>query len=209
MVADMTMVRDIHIRDTRANQASYVQVDIGSLYYVTDEAVTERWSGSAWEDVSDGGISSGVVVQVKNFQTGASVTGTTTIPVDDTIPQNTEGFEAMTLSITPTSATNKLKIEVVVNAGSSATPPFYIAAALFQDSAANALAVQASTLGTSTHSTELSFTHYMDAGTTSATTFKVRVGANGAGTHFINGINATRLYGGVMASSITITEIVP
>jgi hypothetical protein len=49
-------------------------------------------------------------------------------------------------------------------------------------------------------------THYMTAGTTSATTFKVRGGVN-AGTLTFNGEVGARLFGGVCASSITVTEI--
>ena len=44
-------------------------------------------------------------------------------------------------------------------------------------------------------------------GTTSATTFKIRAGGNGAGTWTFNGQSGARRYGGVEASSITITEI--
>jgi hypothetical protein len=51
------------------------------------------------------------------------------------------------------------------------------------------------------------FTHYMAAGTTSATTFKVRIGAVTSGTITFNGIGSARKLGGVLASSITITEI--
>jgi hypothetical protein len=47
------------MRDTRANQpAAGVP---GRLYYVTDENVTERDNGSAWEDYSDGGSGGGNV----------------------------------------------------------------------------------------------------------------------------------------------------
>ena len=52
------------------------------------------------------------LVQVVNTQTGAVATGTTVMPIDDTIPQNTEGDQYMTLAITPTHASNKLLIEV-------------------------------------------------------------------------------------------------
>ena len=51
----------------------------------------------------------------------------------------------------------------------------------------------------------------MTAGTTSETTFKVRAGASTSGQSlFFNGKgggSAGRQYGGVMASSITITEL--
>ena len=149
--------------------------------------------------------SGGKLVQVVNTETGASTTGTNAIPMDDTIPQITEGDEYMTLAITPTSATNKLKIEVVGVFWPN-NPPWWITVALFQDATANALAAaiaQASGI-------PIMLTHYMTAGTTSSTTFRVRAGRHSAaGTSItFNGDGARRM-GGVMASSITISEIVP
>jgi hypothetical protein len=45
----------------------------------------------------------------------------------------------------------------------------------------------------------------MIAGTTSAITFRVRAG-NDSGTYTLNGAGGVRKLGGVMASSITVTE---
>ena len=147
------------------------------------------------------------VQQIKNVQSGAVATGTTTVPLDDTIPQNTEGTEFMTLAITPTSATNKLKIDVVFLGTFSVTA--WLIVALFQDTTAGALAVGANFQQTGTDANNVVFTHYMTAGTTSATTFKVRAGGQTAGTVTFNGQSTARLFGGVNASSITITELVP
>lgn len=150
--------------------------------------------------------SSSKIVQVVNTQTGAVSTGTTTLPLDDTIPQNTEGTEFMTLAITPTSASNLLKIEfggLLTNN----TSVQWCAAALFQDSTVGALAVGAHIMETGTRGGMVNFTHYMTAGTASETTFKIRAGAQQAGTTTFNGSNGTRVYGGVVASSLTITEI--
>jgi hypothetical protein len=47
----------------------------------------------------------------------------------------------------------------------------------------------------------------MTSGTTNATTFKFRAGPIGAGTLYFNSINTGRIMGGVLVSSITITEI--
>lgn len=143
-------------------------------------------------------------VQQVRAITGAVATGTTVLPVDDTIPQNTEGDQYLTLSITPKNASNMLVIECVFNyAGSVSSSP---GMALFQDSTANALAaVWDSITGTSTAS-KLILTYYMPAGTTSATTFKIRAGLNTAGTLTFNGGSSARIFGGVMASSLIITE---
>lgn len=131
-------------------------------------------------------------------------TGTTIIPLDDTIPQNTEGTEFMTLAITPKDTANRLEITVVLNLSSSLLASMTVA--LFQDSTANALAAQWITQAAANYGNTVTFKYTMAAGTTSATTFKVRAGSAGASTVTINGSVGARLLGGVCASSITITE---
>ena len=54
-----------------------------------------------------------------------------------------------------------------------------------------------------------SFTHYMTSPGTGTYTFRVRTGSGAAGTTTFNGQAAARFYGGSLASSITITEVVP
>lgn len=149
----------------------------------------------------------GKVIQEVNVQDGAVATGTTQIPYDDSIPQNTEGDEKMTLAITPTSAANKLKIEVVVQASSNVAA--LLAVCLFQDSIANALAVGFSTISLSLHAETVTFSHHMIAGTTNPITFKVRIGTNSGSTVTFNGSGSAARFGGTSASSITITEIEP
>lgn len=148
----------------------------------------------------------GIIRQQVNVQDGAVATGTTLIPgTDDSIPQNTEGDEYMTLVITPTSATDKLKIDITFIFGQTAAVNLFTVA-LFQDSTADALAA-AMSMESNTEVATMTFTHYMTSGTTSATTFKVRAGGTNANTTTFNGVASGRLMGGVMASSITITQI--
>lgn len=148
----------------------------------------------------------GRIVQIVNTETGAVATGSTTIPADDTIPQITEGTEFMTLAITPVSTTNKLLIEVKIQLA-CATTGRVLTAALFQDSTANALAVGVQESNIASGLYQISFSYYMIAGTTISTTFRVRAGVQTSGTVTINGAAGNRLYGGVLVSSITITEI--
>tara|TARA_R110000772_G_scaffold21813_1_gene59614 strand:+ start:153 stop:659 length:507 start_codon:yes stop_codon:yes gene_type:complete len=152
------------------------------------------------------GLPAGSVVQVVNTTSVAVATGTTTIPLDDTIPQNNEGTEFLTLAITPTNASNKLKIEVSGLWGTSADTNWVILA-LFQDSTANALSAQINFINTADRAVGSELTHFMTAGTTSATTFKLRVGPNASATITMNGGGGARLLGGAISSSITITEI--
>jgi len=149
----------------------------------------------------------GQIVQVVNTQTGTySALATTIIPKDNTIPQNDEGSEAMTLAITPTSATNKLKIDIVAFFGHASSTIARGTGALFQDATANALAASG---GDAYKEQPLcaNFTHYMTAGTVSETTFKVRLGWSASEAVKFNGNESGALYGGVLASSITISEI--
>lgn len=150
----------------------------------------------------------GNIVQIVNTQTGAVATGSTLMNDDDTIPQNTEGDEYMTLAITPTSATNKLLIEAKVfgsfaqSSGSSRT-----IAALFQDSTADALTATGNYEANPATQNTVILSHYMTSGTSSSTTFKVRVGGHNTGTYTFNGVSGGRKYGSIQKSSITITEI--
>ena len=151
---------------------------------------------------------SGNVIQVVNFQTGAAATGTGLIPIDDTIPQITEGNEYMTLAITPTNVNNKLKITVVAML-SNDTSDAIIACALFVGATANALAVVSNRDSVVNEPCTLMLEHVIVAGVVSALTFRVRVGANVAGTTTFNGISTTRRYGGVESSTISIMEYTP
>lgn len=155
------------------------------------------------------GLTGKRVVQQVNTTTGTQSSGTTVVPIDNTKPQNTEGDEYITLAITPTSATHKLKIEVVVFGSFSVSA--WVIAALFQDTTADALAAGWNYQQTGTAACNVTFTYYMTSGTTSATTFKVRVGGHTAGTYTFNGASGgtTLSLGGVLASSITITEYAP
>lgn len=146
------------------------------------------------------------IIQVVYTETGAVSTTTTTIPLDDTIPQITEGGEFMTKAIIPTSATNILKIDVVCYMAQSNAAQLLIAA-LFQDSTANALAAGLAGEPSANYEMPVVFTHYMVAGTTSSTTFRVRGGGQTGATTTFNGSGGNRRFGGVLASSITITEI--
>ena len=148
-------------------------------------------------------LPAGSVVQVVNYQTGAMATGATTIPNDDTIPQITEGNQYMSLAITPTSATNLLVIDVVVNASNSSASDVIVA--VFRDATANAIAVGAAYNGAGTGRNNIKVRYQETAGSTSATTLYVRAG--GTGTTTFNGSSGTRTFGGTYASSITIQEI--
>ena len=152
------------------------------------------------------GSGSGKIVQVVEGTPYTTYSSTVTaMPADDSIPQNTEGAEWITASITPTSATNRLRIEATMGmvSGSGAID---LVAGLFQDSTANALTANAISSTGNFYVYPLSLSHEMAAGTTSSTTFKLRAGP-ASGTMYVNGKSSTRMLGGVSAVRLRITEI--
>lgn len=148
----------------------------------------------------DANAPSGSVIQVVNVQLGTASSTTSQIPVDGSIPQSSEGAEVFTLSITPTSASSKLFVQVIISAAPVGSG--WITEALFQDSSTNAAAFSNAYMPTSTGGLVVPLNYYMTAGTTSATTFKVRYGGTGGNTSRLNWDN-----GGLVGSSMTIMEI--
>lgn len=146
--------------------------------------------------VSAGSIINSVSAEYTTF-TGFSVT----IPTDDTIPQSSEGTQLLSVSITPSSATNKLRARYMFWAAASSIG----VAALF-NGGANAIQVTAGTMSTGSlmpFSGEVEIT----AGTTSAVTISLRVGAQ-SGTMYVNGIiTPSRLFGGASRAVLVVEEI--
>jgi len=170
----------------------------GQLAYVEGTGL-QRYTGTAWLNV-------GTTVQIVNTTYSALATGTTTIPRDDTIPQNTEGDQYMSQAITPTNANNILLVQAVFFGASSAIGD--LAGALFIDTTANAVAACMEYV-LANENCMLILNYSQVAGTTSAMTFKFRAGNSAAGTTSFNGRAGLRLYGAITKSSITITEYTP
>lgn len=153
----------------------------------------------------DGYRKTGDMVQRVYNATGEVATGTTAVPDDDTIPQITEGDEYMTQAITPTSTVNLLAVRHVGTYANSISNAIH--AALFQDATSNALAAQRGVVDTAGFSRTLTIDHTMVSGTTSATTFRIRVGNSGSGTLTFNGTAGARRYGGVMNACLSVEEL--
>lgn len=151
-------------------------------------------------------VSAGKVLQHVHTSVSSVLTGTTIMNADDTIPQNTEGNEVITLAITPTSATSRLLITANIF-HSAEISAYNMITALFQDTTANALAAVMEDVRVSTAPLVTPLIHEMAAGTTSATTFKVRAGAGSAGTYTLNGFSGSRIFGGVASTTLSIMEI--
>lgn len=141
---------------------------------------------------------------------------TTGVTLNDNIPQNTAGVEVTTLSITPASASNILVITFSIGYGYAAADQFgspaYIF--LFQDSTANALCATFGSSVVAPSSAEVYggegiLRYFMTAGTTSSTTFKIRMGTFGSGIVLNGRFNNARVWGGVSAGMFQIQELTP
>ena len=146
------------------------------------------------------------LVQVVNATYNTYDTTTSTIPLDDTPPQKTEGEEFLTATITPKNTNNTLIVQYQSPIGmNSSSGPFIVA--MFQDSTANAIAVSASAenSGDYPQTNHMTFIKTGSIGT-SSTTFKMRYGSDG-GTTGINGSSGARYFGGTSTATLTIWEI--
>ena len=131
------------------------------------------------------------------------------IPLDDTIPQNTEGAEVFTQAITPKFNTSKILIKVVLNLSNSNASNLHTAA-IFRDSVANSIAAGwAKCVGTNAPSSPMVINFLDSPATTSAVTYKVRVGysAGSSSVVQVNGGSGTRYLGGSLASGMTLMEV--
>lgn len=127
----------------------------------------------------------------------------TTIPLDDTIPQDSEGTQILSVTITPNSSANKLRFHFF---GWGAVSANYMVAALFRTGAANALSASSVYCSSASNDTQIILTHEQEAGGTSAMTFTLRVGAN-SGTMRLNGTTSTARFGGVSKATLVVEEI--
>jgi hypothetical protein len=176
-------------------------------YVESTQATAGTWatSPSKVQLLTAGTKLHGDVVQQNVTYTGAVATGTTIMPFDDTIPQITEGTEFMTVSITPSSATSILLVEVTAFMACSISER--IASAIFQDATANALGAGVTLCPSTNGSSEHVYSIRLQANTTSSITFRFRAGPASAATVTFNGSAGGRIFGGFMASNLRVTEI--
>ena len=197
-ISDYIELAEVSAPGTAAANTQRLYTKSGGGLYMKDDTGTE---------VQVASTSSGVVVQSQLTESAGIGSCATQIPTDDTVPQSTEGCQVMTASFTPTDSSNILYITSTVSYGQAGAQGTQ---ALFKDSDSSALAaIGTHALSGSTHVNTL--THKMTAGTTSAITFKMRVGRGFAGTLYYNntGDGTTQDYGGIAKATILIMEVTP
>jgi hypothetical protein len=213
-VTGFTGNTDNNIHDAVVTAVTAAKLTIGGTDgdVIVDDAAGESVTITKWksvrstaQDVADLGASdSGALIQQVYSHTLDATSGTTVLPVDGTVPQNTEGTQVLSVTITPTSASNKLHVEVALAAQANSSSKA-IAMALFQDSTASALAATQVFQSTANGNVNLILIYEKTAGTTSATTVKIRVGPNASATVTLD----SGFGGSIPSSSISVSEIAP
>ena len=150
-------------------------------------------------------VGAGSVIQTQYAEYLANSNLTVTIPVDDTIPQNTEGTQVVSATITPVFITSRILVRFQGVFSCSAVTT--CAAALFRDAAVAALCATAVTEDAINYRRILSFEYLDSPSSTSALSYKVRVGPGAASTLRMNGTTASREFGGVERTTLTLQEI--
>jgi len=167
-------------------------VAVGTATHV----LTSNGAGAAPTFQAAGG---GKVLQQAYAVLFTGITTSTAIPKDDSIPQNSDGIEVFTVAITPDNTNNVLHIQATLNVGNNAGDDNI--AALFQDSTAATLATVAQYTDNGKIGS-LVLNHWMVAGTTSSTTFKIRAGTAGGNSILIN----DDYFGQLEQSSMSVVE---
>jgi len=189
-------------RDAAFGGANKVLAE-GQLAYIEATDTVQYYSGAAWASVGE----ASKVVKMVSVMEQEVATGSTALVPDNTIPQNTEGTQFMTLAITPSNASNILVIESVFLGAPSGSCA--ISTALFVGSTADALAAVVVGITAANLLVTIPLTHSVVAGVTTELTFKIRAGGDGGQTITFNGSDGVRKFGAISKSSMTITEFTP
>ena len=159
--------------------------------------------GATWYQVSS--TRPGRIIQMVRTAKTSNSTGTTTVPADNTKPQNTEGTEFFTQTFTPLSASSTLIVEVLFCGSHTASTT--VTVALFKDSDADALCATPRTMDAN-DSCAIPVEHSFAPGSKSEITFKVRAGGSDAGTMRFNQFTGgTAMYDAAVSSGIKIMEV--
>lgn len=149
--------------------------------------------------------STGKILQIQENSTSIFGSTTTTIPIDNSIPQNTEGADSgVSITFTPKSSTSTLYF--FCNASVDCNGSLYRLLTLCDTSVSNCLASSIAHSNSGGRPQNLSITYKTASGSTSARTYQIRYGANG-GTAFINGTQSGAIFGGSLQTRLTIIEI--
>ena len=161
-------------------------------------------------DGSNLSLAAGTVINSSFTRYTTAVSSSNAIPADTTKPQKTEGTETATATLTPSNSSNLLRITATTNMQKSADSNQAVMC-IFRDSDSDAIASQWFGIDGSATPNAGTIMCQVTAGSTSSTTFKLRIGTatdsyasnQGAAGTAMAGVN----YGGTLGNSILVEEI--
>jgi hypothetical protein len=187
------------------------------IYSIGADKIGFSANGARVGEFGDGyGGFVGNVIQVAYAEiTTSGASSAVNIPVDNTIPQQTEGAEILTCSITPKYANSILYVESNSFIGENVNSSNSMTVALFRDSTSNAISASFNNGfpgASSPYGASLSFnpTYLLakvTSGSTASTTFKLRAGGDSSAVIRWNGTGGAQFFNGTLITYIRITEV--
>lgn len=180
----------------KASELTYEELDTN--FKLIDEELQE-----AKQDISDN-ESSKVIKQClyATYSTNEDLTGI--IPLDNTIPQNTEGSEIIDIDVTPLFDTTDIVLEF--NGMACATTDGVFIISIFMDNEVNAIASTATFLA-SQELKEVRIKAIVPSTDLALRNYSIRVGMGAANTFRLNGDITSGLFGGTNKSTLVVTEV--
>lgn len=150
-------------------------------------------------------LAAGAVLQTVSSVTGAYASYTDVVPLDDTIPQNDEGTEILTVAITPKYTNSKLIVEAEIQC--TVSTAMTVIGHIGRNATAGSVTAGSEYAASSNQSCRVHLRIVVTADSTTEQTFRLFVGPSTAGSVHLNGSSSARLFGGVANTYIAVTEV--
>ena len=138
-------------------------------------------------------LASGVPVRDFIYQSSATGSVSTTMPLDNTIPQSGEGGEIISVQYTPALENSKIFIEFDTYVSTSVA--ISMGYAIFLDTGVDAVSAKAQHMTAAGVSEHIELSYLYTNTTTGVKTFKVRIGPSTAATLYYNRLSTGGLFG--------------
>lgn len=165
----------------------------GTVRYNSTLGYHEKFTGAYWGPY-------GRLLQVSTVNITAQ-SGTTTVPLDNTTPTNTEGWQFFSTTFTPLSATSRILIHLSITCSMSGTGSMI--GSIFAGTTNIGAKAQ---IRSSTSGHQMSWNISYQPGSTATITFSGRLGGSANSTSYVNSAGTVTL-GGALASQLIIQEV--
>lgn len=198
-----------HVFYTNVAVTSKAYIILGYLEWPAGLTTAGTWTWTSFEKIQSAYMGMklpGDVIQMKSNFNNAYSSTTLQIPIDNTIPQISEGSTVTTISFTPTSSVNILQLECNGQFGTSSAGST-VTVALFRSDVTNALSAIGTWIVTASSFHAVMIKTLAIINTTATMTLSARYGPGTAISATMNG-SASGLYGAAGGTTLYCREIV-